>query len=264
MLRCMRAAIVLGLLVTAAACGPATPKAGEPQPGGVTGGAGTASAGSQTTAHAAGAPATCVPGPAPRLTIVTGPLPDGCAGGNYFIDGEAGGAYPVSCAAAPAGRHVVEVASAGDCAGMGECELELVAGHETTWDLRAGCPAKQAAPASACEKRYRRGFQVDLGRGVEELRATPNPHWKDGVTLDAYGEPCSAAFGEGWRVAIGSYSDTYLTRLRALPDPDLQQALADCPVTYRNLDTVCAPCTYGSTHCPCARRDVSDWLFCTR
>ena len=71
-----------------------------------------------------------------RLTIVTGPLPAGCSGGEYTIDGQVLGKYPVACATVPAGLHTVGVASAGDCAGYMKCKLQLAAG-ETVFDLRS-------------------------------------------------------------------------------------------------------------------------------
>jgi hypothetical protein len=243
------------LLLLLAACGPPAPPAGEPVGGPP-----------PPPPEAADAGAACVPGDEPRLTIVTGALPAGCEGGEYFIDGVASGRYPVTCAPAPAGTHNVRVSSHGDCAGMGDCDLTFEPGRETVHDLRNGCPERVAtapAPEADCATRYQRGFRVDLGRGVEELRAVANPHWGTATSLNSYGNPC-ATLGASWHAATGSYSSDFLTRLRGNPDPDLRDALARCPVTYRNLDTVCAPCVAGSQHCPCARRDVSDWLFCTR
>jgi len=72
-----------------------------------------------------------------RLTIVTGALPAGCSGGVFTIDGVERGRYPVSCAVVPAGRHVVGVTSANDCAGYMQCKLELVVDEETTFNLRS-------------------------------------------------------------------------------------------------------------------------------
>ncbi len=212
------------------------------------------------------AAAACDPGDQPRLTIVTGTLPAGCPGGEYYIDGVARGRYPVTCAPVPPGTHNVRVTSAGDCAGMGDCDLVFEPGRVTVRDLLAGCPASAAtapAPAADCATDYRVGFRVDLGRGIEELRIIANPHWATGRSLNSYGNPC-ADLGAGWRVAMGSYSTDFLVRLRSAAGTDLGAALARCPITYRNLDTVCAPCAHGSQHCPCARRDISDWLFCTR
>src|SRR5688572_5365502 len=116
-----------------AACGPPAPPAGEP-----TGGPPPPPP-AETDAGTA-----CVPGDQPRLTIVTGELPAGCDGGEYFIDGVASGRYPVSCAPAPDGEHNVRVTSQGDCAGMGDCDLTFVAGRETVYDVRAGCPEQVA------------------------------------------------------------------------------------------------------------------------
>jgi hypothetical protein len=205
----------------------------------------------------------------PRLSIVTGPLPAGCPGGEYRVDGIVRGSYPVSCTAVPAGTHAIEVVSERDCAGMGRCELLFEPGRDTVYDLRQGCPTNESEapdPASStedCDVRYRRGFRVDLGRGVEELRIIPNPHWASNSSLDSYRNPCDA-LGGGWRIAIGSFGDSFLSKLQATRHPELRATLGRCPITYRNVDTVCAPCAYGSTNCPCARRDVSDWLFCTR
>ena len=71
-----------------------------------------------------------------RLTIVTGPLPAGCEGGVFTIDGEVRGRYPVACTEVPAGLHDVGIQSANDCAGYMKCRLELVADRETVLDLR--------------------------------------------------------------------------------------------------------------------------------
>lgn len=88
----------------------------------------------------AAAPASACDPATPTLTIITGPLPAGCDGGVFMIDGVVSGTYPVSCAVAPAGTHTIGSRSATDCAGMGSCKVDLVAGLETVLDLRtAGC-----------------------------------------------------------------------------------------------------------------------------
>lgn len=72
------------------------------------------------------------------LTITTGPLPAGCTGGVYTIDGEVRGHYPVRCAPAPEGTHVIGYESAGDCAGYGRCDAVFTVGRETIVDLATG------------------------------------------------------------------------------------------------------------------------------
>jgi hypothetical protein len=93
------------------------------------------------TAASAACSSSAVSDPAPRrggppcLTIVTGALPDGCAGGEYSIDGEMRGRYPVTCAPVPAGEHVVGLRSASDCAGYLDCRMTFANG-ETILDVR--------------------------------------------------------------------------------------------------------------------------------
>ena len=89
------------------------------------------------TAAPAAAASSCPRDGNARLTIVTGALPAGCSGGVFTIDGEHRGQYPVSCAPVPAGRHVVGVTSANDCAGYMRCKLEFFVDQETTLDLRS-------------------------------------------------------------------------------------------------------------------------------
>jgi hypothetical protein len=98
-----------------------------------------AGCGPRPAAQPAADPVACDPA-APTLTIVTGPLGAGCDGGAFYVDGQMLGLYPVRCAPVPAGAHVVEYRSAGDCAGNGRCDATFVAGQETVLDLRtAAC-----------------------------------------------------------------------------------------------------------------------------
>lgn len=198
--------------------------------------------------------------PPPCLTITTGELPHGCSGGHYTIDGEVRGEYPVECASAPAGRHVVGITSDGDCAGMGDCELAFAPARETVYDVRIGC--ETAAADSPCPERLGRGFLADLGHGPEPLKAIRNPHWNSNTALADYGNPCSA-LGE-WRVAAASYSAQFAEVLRRSGNRELIAVLDRCPVSYRHVDTTCPPCPEGTdTDCTCTSRDVSDWIFCT-
>jgi len=89
-----------------------------------------------TTPPSTAASAPCPRDGTARLTIVTGPLPTGCEGGRYLIDGREMGSYPMSCAKVPAGLHTVGIQSANDCAGYMKCKLDLVADGETVFDLR--------------------------------------------------------------------------------------------------------------------------------
>ena len=54
-----------------------------------------------------------------------------CSGGQFFVDGVANGTYPINRHPVPPGRHRIHIASAGDCGGYGDLELEFSPGRET-------------------------------------------------------------------------------------------------------------------------------------
>jgi hypothetical protein len=134
-------------------------------------------------------------------------------------------------------------------------------------------PAKKKAPAaSKCDKTYARPFKVTRGAGKAQLRllkyTTPKPPAPGlgPVAQDVFApafELCQG-LGPGWKVAPGSFNVGFLKELLASDSLDLLGALAACPVTYRNVDRVCAPCVAGNQNCPCADRDISDWIFCEK
>ena len=143
----------------------------------------------------------------------------------------------------------------------------------------AGKPApaparKKAQPAFRCDTTYRRPFTVTRGGAKVQLRllklappaggaaAAQRPMTGTAV-FDAPSRMCRD-LGPGWRVAVGSFGASFLKELRASDAPDLKAALAACPVTYQRVDTVCAPCVASSQRCPCADRDISDWIFCEK
>lgn len=79
---------------------------------------------------------TCT-GDGPWITIEAAPPTASCAGGVYTFDGIELGEYPVTCGAARAGRHVVSFRSAGDCAGLLDCELTFEPGRELVVHVRS-------------------------------------------------------------------------------------------------------------------------------
>ena len=137
----------------------------------------------------------------------------------------------------------------------------------------AGPPRRNPAPATKCDKIYARPFIVTRGGGKVQmrlLRMPPprNPAGKplpptDAGVLEIPFQLCRG-LGPGWRVAVGSFGAAFLDEMKASDAEDLKKALAACPVTFRRVDTTCAPCVAGSQHCPCANRDISDWIFCEK
>jgi hypothetical protein len=123
--------------------------------------------------------------------------------------------------------------------------------------------------AGACARRYAGDFVVTMNGAPHRLRVVkyPEPSGpppRAPVPQETFEPPFQAcrALGAGWQVAPGSFGHAFLDELKKGAPKPLADALAACPVTYRNVDTVCAPCVAGSTHCPCAARDISDWIFC--
>lgn len=134
-------------------------------------------------------------------------------------------------------------------------------------------PKKKAPAASKCDKTYARPFTVTRGAGKVQLRVVKYPTTPKAPAPGLGPVPQEAfdpAFqlcrdlGPGWKVAPGSFGAAFLTELQASDSPDLKAALAACPITYRRVDTVCAPCVAGNQNCPCADRDISDWIFCQK
>lgn len=115
--------------------------------------------------------------------------------------------------------------------------------------------------ASTCERAYERGFAVELQGSRVRLAAVRNPHFETDRSLNDYGRPC-ASLGSDWRVPSGTYHEGFLEVLRRIGDRSLDEALDQCPVTYRLLDRTCAPCVQGASNCPCTERYVPDWIFC--
>ncbi len=139
---------------------------------------------------------------------------------------------------------------------------------------KPGPARKKAQPASKCDTTYRRAFTVTRGGAKVHLRllklappaggaAEAGRPMAGTAVFDAPSRMCRD-LGPGWRVAVGSFGASFLKEMRASDAPDLKAALAACPVTYRRVDTVCAPCIAGSQRCPCADRDISDWIFCEK
>jgi len=134
-------------------------------------------------------------------------------------------------------------------------------------------PGQPAGYGPKCDdKTYARPFTVTRGAGKVQLRilkyTTPRPPAPGlgPVAQDVFNpafELCRG-LGPGWQVAPGSFGAAFLKELQASDSPDLKAALAACPVTYRNVDRVCAPCVAGNQNCPCADRDISDWIFCEK
>jgi hypothetical protein len=130
-------------------------------------------------------------------------------------------------------------------------------------------PAAARGAASRCDKIYARPFTVTRGASKVQLRVMRMPAPGNPVppTSQAVFEvpfPVCRGLGEGWRVAAGSFAAGFLREMKASDSPPLKAALDACPVTYHRVDTVCAPCVAGSHHCPCADRDIADWIFCEK
>jgi hypothetical protein len=139
--------------------------------------------------------------------------------------------------------------------------------------LAGKSPPRQKAPAaSRCDKTYARPFTVTRGGGKVQLRVLklPPPQTQAGRPSPSSGQVFEDAtrvcrdLGAGWRLAVGSLGAAILTELKASDSSELKAALAACPVTFHRVDTVCAPCVAGSKQCPCADRDISDWIFCEK
>jgi hypothetical protein len=126
-------------------------------------------------------------------------------------------------------------------------------------------PSKAAA--AHCDKVFERQFAMKRGSVDVRLRLVKPPPAagkappSGQAAFEGLFQLCRA-LGSGWQVAPGSYSAGFLDEAKRAGSPELKAALAACPVTYRRVDTVCAPCVAGSRSCPCADRDVSDWIFC--
>jgi len=129
------------------------------------------------------------------------------------------------------------------------------------------------AAASTCDKTYSHQFTITRGAGKVQLRLVklPPPRTPAGRPAPTSGGQVfedatmiCRGLGPGWRVAVGSFSAAVLKEFQGGDSPELKVALLTCPVTFRRVDTVCAPCVAGSQHCPCADRDISDWIFCEK
>ncbi|HXU01741.1 MAG TPA: hypothetical protein VN903_12160 [Polyangia bacterium] len=129
------------------------------------------------------------------------------------------------------------------------------------------------APHAKCDKTYARPFTVTRGGSKVQLRVVklPPPRTPAGppapLTSGQVFEDASAVcrgLGNGWRVAVGSFGAAVLKEFQESDSAPLKAALAACPVTFRRVDVVCAPCAAGNRNCPCANRDISDWIFCEK
>ena len=155
----------------------------------------------------------------------------------------------------------------------------LIAAVLAAVPVASGPAASKAAPpkprgaATKCDEIYARPFTVTRGASKVQLRVMrrPPPRNPAGKPLPPTDQavfevpyPVCQGLGAGWRVAVGSFSAAFLTEMKASDSRELTSALAACPVSYRRVDTVCAPCIAGSQHCPCADRDISDWIFCEK
>ena len=123
---------------------------------------------------------------------------------------------------------------------------------------------KKPVVAAKCDKAYASAFTVTRGGGKVQLRALKLPSQAPGPAVFEVPYQMCKDLGTGWRVAVGSFGAAFLKELEASDSSALKGALAACPVTFRRVDTVCAPCVAGSQHCPCADRDISDWIFCEK
>jgi len=136
-------------------------------------------------------------------------------------------------------------------------------------------PARKPPPGgSKCDKTYARPFTVTRGGSKVQLRVVklppprtpagrPAPPPMSGQVFEDATMACRG-LGAGWRVAVGSFGASFLDEMKKSDSEEIGKALAACPVTFRRVDTVCAPCVAGSQHCPCADRDISDWIFCEK
>ena len=133
--------------------------------------------------------------------------------------------------------------------------------------------AKAHGVPSKCDKIYAQPFKVTRGASKVQMRLMrmPPPRNPAGKPEPPTNPPVfeipfqvCRGLGEGWRVAAGSFSANFLNEMKASDSTELKAALAACPVTYHRVDTVCAPCVAGSQHCPCADRDIADWIFCEK
>ena len=133
--------------------------------------------------------------------------------------------------------------------------------------------AKARGAPSKCDKIYAHPFTVTRGASKVAMRlmrlppprtpaGKPEPPTNAAVLEIPF--PLCRGLGEGWRVAVGSFSAAFLAEMKASDSKELKSALGVCPVTFHRIDTVCAPCVAGSQHCPCADRDISDWIFCEK
>jgi len=147
-----------------------------------------------------------------------------------------------------------------------------VAGKSAPAQSKKKAAQKKAPPASKCDTAYAHPFNVTRGAGKVQLRVLPYTKSKAPApglgpvaqdVFDPVFELCRG-LGPGWKVAPGSFGAGFLKELQASDSPDLKAALAACPVIYRNVDRVCAPCVAGNQNCPCADRDISDWIFCEK
>ena len=114
----------------------------------------------------------------------------------------------------------------------------------------------------SCKKLLAGTYEV-RGRGAVRLIA--NPHWNAKTDLSMYGSPCRVKLERPWALAPGSFHSSFLNMLATKGDAGSCKLLAivdKCNITYRIVDTVCAPSMPGRPQRPCTERHVSDWLFC--
>jgi hypothetical protein len=149
----------------------------------------------------------------------------------------------------------------------------LAAGALLLAAMQAAEARNRAAPqrraAARCDKTYAREFTMARANARVRLRlmklAPPTaPESGPPVGESAFDgtfQLCRS-LGPGWQIAPGSFSAGFLAEAKRDGSPALRAALAACPVTYRPVDSICAACVAGSQHCPCAERDISDWIFC--
>lgn len=147
------------------------------------------------------------------------------------------------------------------------------AGALCAWGAHAlaagqGADRPKAKAGARCDKTYAREFTLTRATGRVRLRLvkpTPAATAKEPPTGEAAFEgtfQLCRSLGPGWQVAPGSFGASFLGEVKRAGSPELKAALAACPVTFRRVDRICAACVAGSRTCPCADRDISDWIFC--
>jgi hypothetical protein len=123
----------------------------------------------------------------------------------------------------------------------------------------------------SCDRLFDRTFKVRRKFGEVQMRVVRNttlgepplqpPRSMSSPTLDQTARLCQR-LGAGWRVAMDSHGEKFAKEMSRRSAGDLAKALAACPVPYRHGE-MCATCSPANDpFCPCAGRDLSDWIFC--